>query len=262
MRKRKLFDVWRTPFYDEKADYNTNSKSYYDYLARFQRLLKVIVQAINRLLKRNIRVKDTNSIDLTKKGDWIDNLQGCKTYDDIIELSADIIISKHVDTLHLVTRIPALNIPNGSKILNDGLWSPDYMEAIISLDQSVFALEDEVFRIKDRLNKLETQVADLYNITQNHENRLNEHDNRLTAMEEVCVYLYEQQLRTNNAISKIVQNLFLSGAVNSTDLGSFQFNPNNTIASGNINIFSGATDGARYIRTSKNPQTNDITAAI
>lgn len=39
----------RLPFYDDKADYNTNSKSYYDYLARFNGFLSDMVDYINDL---------------------------------------------------------------------------------------------------------------------------------------------------------------------------------------------------------------------
>lgn len=36
----------RQPFYDDNADYNTNSKSYYDYLARNQKLFELLAQRI------------------------------------------------------------------------------------------------------------------------------------------------------------------------------------------------------------------------
>lgn len=36
----------RAPFYDDNADYNTNSKSYYDYLARNEKLINILAQRI------------------------------------------------------------------------------------------------------------------------------------------------------------------------------------------------------------------------
>ncbi|WDS60849.1 tail protein [Staphylococcus phage Huma] len=35
-----------TPFYDDRADYNTNSKSYYDYLSKLSRLIEVLARRI------------------------------------------------------------------------------------------------------------------------------------------------------------------------------------------------------------------------
>uniref|UniRef100_A0AB39U1P7 Tail protein n=1 Tax=Staphylococcus phage vB_SauP_PSK TaxID=3240362 RepID=A0AB39U1P7_9CAUD len=35
-----------TPFYDDRADYNTNSKSYYDYLSKLSRLIEVLAHRI------------------------------------------------------------------------------------------------------------------------------------------------------------------------------------------------------------------------
>ena len=42
------------PWYDDDADYNTNAKSYYDFLARFIRQLDYMITLINKLLDENI----------------------------------------------------------------------------------------------------------------------------------------------------------------------------------------------------------------
>lgn len=42
----------REPFYTDEADYNTNAKSYYDYLARFNGFLHNLVDFINDLADR------------------------------------------------------------------------------------------------------------------------------------------------------------------------------------------------------------------
>jgi chromosome segregation ATPase len=40
------------PWYDENRDYNTNAKSYYDYLARFNAYLREMTETINYLLDK------------------------------------------------------------------------------------------------------------------------------------------------------------------------------------------------------------------
>lgn len=44
--------IYRNPFYTDEADYNTNAKSYYDYLARFNGFLHHLVDFINDLADR------------------------------------------------------------------------------------------------------------------------------------------------------------------------------------------------------------------
>ena len=40
------------PFYDDTSDYNTNAKSYYDYLGRFNGFLSTLVDFVNDLALR------------------------------------------------------------------------------------------------------------------------------------------------------------------------------------------------------------------
>jgi hypothetical protein len=49
---------YREPFYDDIADYNTNAKSYYDYLARFNGFLHDLVDFINDLADRMDGIDD------------------------------------------------------------------------------------------------------------------------------------------------------------------------------------------------------------
>jgi len=203
------------PFYDEHSDYNTNAKSYYDYLARFNGFLASIVEFINRLMNRNIEVKNTKSINFTKKGDWIDNGE-CEpdNYDDVIELSAVVNISKQEESKEFVIhpdQVKNFKIPNGSVIKNDGLWSPDYIEMIQNLN--------------DRVNNLTSQ------------------NNQL-----------------EKGLQKIVNNLYESGAITTNNINNFEFNNGRDIATGNINLFGGSSDGNSFIRTNKGKTNNDITA--
>ena len=93
----------RLPLYVDKANYNTNAPSYYDYLARMLNyMLGQLEYAVNRTLRRNIKFTDTKSIHFVKNGDWIDN------YDDNIILQANAKISNEKN--------------NSLKILEDGLF--------------------------------------------------------------------------------------------------------------------------------------------
>ena len=54
------------PWYDDRADYNTDAKSYYDYLARNNKLMDAIVWAINYLLRH----EDKHIDDTFLHADW------------------------------------------------------------------------------------------------------------------------------------------------------------------------------------------------
>ena len=51
------------PWYDDRKDYNTNAPSYYDYLAHRNFNLKVMIDFINKLARRNLKTTPTYSID-------------------------------------------------------------------------------------------------------------------------------------------------------------------------------------------------------
>lgn len=208
------------PWYDDKADYNTNAKSYYDYLARFNAFLREVVDAINRLLRRDIKFNDSKSIDFDKIGDWLDH-GNCDNYDDLIEVTAKVIISRATEKRTLKnTSKKEFTVPNGSKIVGDGLWSPDYIDLINSLDDSVGDIYKKISNMGD-------QIANL-----------------------------------QNALQKIVNNLYDSGAITSNNINNFDFKKGRDIATGNINLFGGSADGNSFIRTNKGKTENDITAGI
>lgn len=80
------------PWYDDDADYNTNAKSYYDYLGRVMGFLDHFIEVLNELLARNINTKDTNTVIMTREGDWTKNVL-TNDYDPIEILSAIVRIS-------------------------------------------------------------------------------------------------------------------------------------------------------------------------
>lgn len=148
------------PWYDDRRDYNTNAPSYYDYLAHQKFLSNEAIELINRNARRNFYVTDTNSIDLTKIGDWVDNENPCTSkdwqavvreryyYDDIVEIVADLKVStQKVDvTIAGMTQ----TCPNVLRVLTDGAYVPDYSAFIADLRNRVSTSEGEINRINNR----------------------------------------------------------------------------------------------------------------
>ena len=154
------FEGHYQPWYDDRRDYNTNAPSYYDYLAHQKFLSNEAIDLINRNARRNFYVTDTNSIDLTKKGDWVDNENPCTSkewqptvreryyYDDIVEIVADLKVStQKVDvTIGGMTQ----TCPNLLRVLTDGAFVPDYATFIADLRNRLSSAEGEINRINNR----------------------------------------------------------------------------------------------------------------
>lgn len=221
------------PFYDDRNDYNTNAKSYYDYLARFQGNEDIETWALNRLLRRNLKVLDTNTVDMTKIGDWIDN-GTCSTtfppnnYDDVITLQCKVILSAYTKVLELssITGSP-FTIGNAITARNDGLWAPDYTSVISGLNKT---------------------IGDIYNRLEEIENEINDQGDVINQI--------------NNAMQKIIDNLFESGAITTNVYNTFEFTGGSHIAYGNINHYGLATDGNYFIKTAKNSPAGSTTLGV
>lgn len=148
------------PWYDDRRDYNTNAPTYYDYLAHQKFLSNEAIDLINRNARRNFYVTDTNSIDLTKKGDWVDNENPCTSkdwqptkreryyYDDIVEIVADLKVS----TQKVAVTIAGMTqtCPNVLRVLTDGAFVPDYTAFIADLRNRVSSAESEINRLNNR----------------------------------------------------------------------------------------------------------------
>ena len=103
------------PWYDDRADYNTDAKSYYDYLARNNKILDAIVFTLNKLLR--YKFNDTKSIDFE-----------LSEVDDNTLIESNLIISKLPELKTLQTEYPeTFTINNGLELKDDGVWSPDYL---------------------------------------------------------------------------------------------------------------------------------------
>ena len=125
------------PWYDDDADYNTNAKSYYDYLGFRIAQLDAIIDAINKLIKRNIKTNQTNTVDLQKLGDW--------SSDDIITLLANVKVSH--ETL------------NAIEIRNDGLFVKNLKPLIDDLQRQVNEIKQELEDIKNQIQNIKNELA-------------------------------------------------------------------------------------------------------
>ena len=154
------FEGHYQPWYDDRRDYNTNAPSYYDYLAHQKFLSNEAIDLINRNARRNFYVTDTNSIDLTKKGDWVDNENPCTSkewqptqreryyYDDIVEIVADLKVSRQ--KIDVTVAGMTQTCPNVLRVLTDGAFVPDYSAFIADLRNRVSSAEGEINRINNR----------------------------------------------------------------------------------------------------------------
>lgn len=247
------------PWYDDRRDYNTNAPTYYDYLANFNHLIKSIVELLNRVARRNIQVEDTNCVDLTKINDWICEDNPCRTYHDDIILKADVILSTYQKALEFDGQ--SFNIENAIQCLPSGLFAPDYMplleKLLAKINQEILdriagdnALNDKIdAEIADRIagdnilnNKISQEIIDRTNA-----------DNALAG----------QVTKLETALIKILTDLKNSGAWSADgDILDGSLNANRHIATGNINLFGGSTDGASFIRTNNGSTENDLAGGI
>lgn len=111
------------PWYDDDTDYNTNAKSYYDYIAYRTRQLDHIIDAINKGLSRGLQVASTNTVNLEKLGEWLNK-------DDIETLKAYVKISARGQ--------------NATKALDDGIYSKDLSPELDALKRQVRQILDAI----------------------------------------------------------------------------------------------------------------------
>lgn len=125
------------PWYDDDADYNTNAKSYYDYLGFRISQLDAMIDAINKLLRRDVKTNQTNTVDLQKLGDW--------STDDIITLIANVKVSH--ETL------------NAIETRDDGLFVKDLKPLIDDLQRQVNEIKQELTTIKNDIQNIKNELS-------------------------------------------------------------------------------------------------------
>lgn len=226
------------PWYDDDADYNTNAKSYYDFLARFIRQLDYMITLMNKLLDENIETLETNTVRMQRDGDWkkyhIEN--GQIVYDtggsNIEKLSAYVKISK-ASLNDIVAK-------------DDGIWSENFQPKIDALNK----------RIDDLDAKVERYHTELLNL-------INALTQRVSSLETRVTNLETRVTNLENALKKLLTNLTNTGAWSYTgSIFGGNLNSGHNLATGNINLFGGTTDGNSFIRCNNGHTENDITAGI
>lgn len=280
------------PWYDDRRDYNTNAPSYYDYLANFNHLIKSIVELLNRVARRNVQVEDTNCIDLTKINDWIDEGNACHTWHDEIILKAEVILSTYQKALEFDGQ--SYNIENALECLPSGLYAPNYiplLEKLLAkinqeildriaadeaLDRKITAetnariqadnalvvrIDNETSTRQNADTALGQRIDNETSSRQNADNALGVRiDNETNARENADSSLSNRITVLESALTKILADLKGSGAWTSGDnVLTGSMTDNRHIASGNINLFTGTTDGNTFIRTTSGQNENDAT---
>lgn len=256
------------PWYDDRKDYNTNAPSYYDYLAHRNYNHHLIIDLLNRVARRNLTVTDTPSIDLTKTNDWISE-DKCNNYHDIIDLKADVKLSKLKDSVSIGTydqRKKTYTFPNAIKIYDDGLYVRDTTQVLIDLYDYDKFLNDKINQeIDDRKeadinldNKINKEIQDRENedlaIRREITNHVKQLENKITELK-------GDNNKLLTVLTKLINNLKNSGAWEG-DLFNGGFKPNRNIATGNINIFGGTPDGDSFIRTNNTSTENDLAGGV
>lgn len=132
------------PWYDTEADYNTNAKSYYDYLGFRIAQLDAMLDAINFLLRKNVDVLDTNSVHMVKLGDW---LKG----DDLIQLESYVKLSQE--------------LTNALKDTPNGLYVKDLEPELRQLSQQLEELRNRLSQDEEELrNRLSQDEEGIRNL--------------------------------------------------------------------------------------------------
>lgn len=239
------------PWYDSNADYNTNAKSYYDYLGRFNGEISSIIDMLNRAMRRNIEVVDTESIDLTKLGDWISE-DDCHNYSDVIKLQADIILSEQKLKYQFdLLKVKEYELKNVLKVLNDGVYAPDFTDVLKQISKEI----DQIWKEIDVINAHIKNLGDEIN---NIKKELQTINNNITNIQ-------NGNKKTDKALQQIIDNLYKTGAINNNTFD-FTFNSGRDFATGNINFFGGAMYGNSFIRTNKataqKPNENDVASGV
>lgn len=280
------------PWYDDRRDYNTNAPSYFDYLSNFNALIKAIVELLNRVARRNIKVEDTPCIDLTKINDWIDEGNACHTWHDDIILKAEVILSTYQKALEFDGQ--SYNIENAIECLPSGLFTPNYLpllEKILAkinqeildriaadeeLDRKITAeknarieadnalgvrIDNETTARQNADIALGVRIDNETGARQNADTALGTRiDNETTARENADTALSNRITALETALTKVLTDLKGSGAWTSGDnVLAGSMTANRHIASGNINLFTGTTDGNTFIRTTSGANENDAT---
>lgn len=188
-----------SPTYNEEADYNTNAKSYYDYLARFNGYLRYLNDFINMLARRNIVTADSNTVHMERHHDWYNK-------EDLEELEAFVKLSDDVKN----------GYKNGIIADDKGLWTKDFTEEIADIWNNIRRIDA---KLNDEIALRDKQYQDQQTTNNNLQNQINS--------------LHDELNQRLLPLDKLIANLSSTGAWNGSDL-----KPNRNLATGNINHYA------------------------
>ena len=122
----------RKPRYNDDSDYTTNAPSYYDFLGKMKKQFNIVTDYVNKLLKRNIKFEESSTIDFSEDGGW-----DITNDNDEIKIKASVKTSLYNEEITLENVNQYIQLKNSIEEKEDGLWSPDYLEAIRLLDNEI-----------------------------------------------------------------------------------------------------------------------------
>ena len=231
------------PWYDDRRDYNTNAPTYYDYLAHMNKLPEAEVEVINNVAKRNIAVKNTNTIEMNKQGDWIsegdkgDNGQASWHY--VVNLTANV----KIDDIRRPTirfKDKKYNCTNSIRILDYGLYVPEYLPIMNDMQEDI--------------NRVANAHSDY--VTYN-DSKIEQFHASINYLNGEVDTLKAENAKLRSAIQKFIDNMNYNGNATTNNIEDFQIVDG--IACGNINVWGGQAGGGSLIRTHKDVRENDIT---
>lgn len=138
------------PNYNIKQDFTTNAESYLEYLGTLNEQLDSIMKLVARLINRDVDVLDTNTVNLTKIGDFVDQLDPNLDLEEIIKIKADVLISAATGDGQLNSLLPkplVLELQNAIEAKEDGIFVKDLYAMIYKLDEHVNTLIGRVDEI-------------------------------------------------------------------------------------------------------------------
>ena len=130
------------PWYDDRADYNTNAKSYYDYLGRLNGEFEAIIEAVNHLLTQDLDVKDSSTVTMTKEGEWL-NDDAIETISAAVKLATD-------------TNNALQDAPDGGLYVKDLQPEIDFLTVRVSaLETALGVIDSKFIDLQNQLNALD-----------------------------------------------------------------------------------------------------------
>lgn len=152
--------LYYEPFYSDNADYNTNAKSYYDYLARYNGFMSTLVEFVNDLADR---------IGKYNHGSFYVNVESLDVLEPIESRNTDLYYDKWYkiayDNIYKINPNYILYFPSGNYVLEDELNNMCFgQDATIVLNNLEFHLSNEPQQInsfeqnRQRLNNFVTGI--------------------------------------------------------------------------------------------------------